>query len=968
MANNSFLKFASSMNKNAEIDKAQYQGDYNADTFGTPSTPTATTPTAGASVINPNASVNYQGGQAAYNADEFGTETSGGFQGIANNFSNGMSGYVENGTTMGAATPAANPNSPDNYDGGKKAYLADKFGETPAAGGAGTGTTGAVTEGQPTEGEIPPQGELPPEETPSAPTDIDMGTVTDGAVTGEAIAGGETVTESGEVIDPVAEEIQKEVDATMETGMLTYDDWVQTYGADTETDFQNAKAQLEFEMATWAANYGANAEKLYQMGLSNSGVSDIFGANAYAAYVGAMNQLYLEKIKLDRQNIELYDKYVNKYESDKAAKTEARNNNITNAYAYGLSLYDGANLDAVKTMMLNAGYEADVVDEAIARLQAVDPSMLPVLKAKKQTFSENVVAGYNSILTNGLYNGSNGAAIKTQLMNQGYSEEEATEIVARLDKLDKSLFTNADVMKAYATLNEILPNFTGSDIQKNYFKETLKSIGITDESVIEGAWSLAMSAINVKNELAASEDETMKKQARQAAYNSWVGSYTPEMAGSIKTMLMSGGDMSEEDAQAVIDSLQETYDSLPDSVKNAESMATIKSVYNMAKATYYPGMWNNIAADLKNQDLTDDEIDAIKSKLDAYYYSLEESKRPDVLAKADADASFEARVVNGYSSVLSSGNYNGSNGAAIKTQLTNLGYSEEEAAEIINRLENLDKSIFTDEDALKAYEILAENIPNFTGSKEQKEFFKDLMKANSITDTVAISRAWGLALSGMKANQTGETVTEKTEEEIVNESVTIALTNIDKLSILDLSWGNAETTLTSAAQIYGADSEEYGQIKEAMYQKFGKEIDNAFNNEDSFKYAYNLVGVSAEEWATMDDSDKMLELLHAVGAYANLGVIDKGTSDRYFNEWIAREVENMPRRGNHTQTLEYCDALLDQIDVFIKAGYINGVEIYNTVQQIKEARKKAKTDADNETLWNWLVLLGEAAKKAAMGS
>lgn len=544
------------MNSNTEKDKATYQGDYNADKFGTPTAPSAP-------ATNPNSPVNYEGGTAAYNADKFGTP-SGGFQGIANNFSSGMSSYVENGTSMqklSAPTPAPSPapaptGKPwDTLEGGYAQYYYDKHGEWPTVDENGnpypteSGEVTAPGEGEPpAEGELPTEGELPSEET---------------------VVENETVTESGEVVDPVEVEIQKEVEATIDTGKLTFDEWKATYGADTETDFQNAKAQLEYEMATWAANYGANAEKLYQMGLSNSGVSDIFGANAYAAYVGAMNQLYLEKIRLDRENIDLYEQYSNKYEADLASKTETRNKNITNAYAYGLGIYDGSNLDAVKTMMLNAGYEADVVDEAVARLAAVDPSMIPTLREQQATSDTKVSTAYN-----------------------GY------------------------------------------------------------------------------------------------------------------------------------------------------------------KGSYHPGMKGTIEADLKAQNFSADEIARVIGQLDDYYNNLPEEQRPDVIAKANADASFEERVVSGYSSVLSKGNYNGENGDDVKIQLTNLGYTEEEAAEIVARLDKLDKSLFKNQDVMDAYNLLIESIPDFTGSAEQRTHFEQLMATNNITDEDVISKAWGLALTGMLANET----------------------------------------------------------------------------------------------------------------------------------------------------------------------------------------------------------------------
>lgn len=169
---------------------------------------------------------------------------------------------------------------------------------------------------------------------------------------------------------------------------LEFDAWKTQYGVDTEKGFQDSVSKLNYEMKTWAANYGANADRLARMGLSNSGMVDIYGTGVLQSYLSAMNDLYLAKDAADRQNAEAYKKYSDEYEADLAARTATKNNNILAAYNYGLGIYDGSNLEAVTTMIRNAGYDEDVITEAVARLGAVDPSMLPALQtqlAQEQT-------------------------------------------------------------------------------------------------------------------------------------------------------------------------------------------------------------------------------------------------------------------------------------------------------------------------------------------------------------------------------------------------------------------------------------------------------------------------------------------------------------------------------------------------------------------------------------------------------
>ena len=83
---------------------------------------------------------------------------------------------------------------------------------------------------------------------------------------------------------------------------MSREEWEELYGIDADAEYLNAKGALDYELEVWASEYGANAERLYQMGLSNSGVSDIYGSAAYSAYMKAAVELKKAQIEAKRQN------------------------------------------------------------------------------------------------------------------------------------------------------------------------------------------------------------------------------------------------------------------------------------------------------------------------------------------------------------------------------------------------------------------------------------------------------------------------------------------------------------------------------------------------------------------------------------------------------------------------------------------------------------------------------------------
>jgi hypothetical protein len=286
------------------------------------------------------------------------------------------------------------------------------------------------------------------------------------------------------------------------SGKLGYDDWLSSYGTDTDKMYNEGAAALNYELQTWAAGYGARAEQLFQMGLSNSGVSDIYGANAYSAYVSAMNDLYLAKIQKDEENRLNYKAYSDEYEAAQAAKTEASNNRISAAFTTYMSSYTPATAEAIRTSLIAQGLSESEAASALAQLETyynnlpedqrtdvvaknakineafiwmseqynagVDLDTLEaqaaavygveVAEAARENFasfatntgtSQRVLDAYNSIISSESgYDSSMKENLSNLYANNGWTQEEIDELIEmleRTEKIEKESAANATV-------------------------------------------------------------------------------------------------------------------------------------------------------------------------------------------------------------------------------------------------------------------------------------------------------------------------------------------------------------------------------------------------------------------------------------------------------------------------------------------------------------------------------------------
>jgi hypothetical protein len=285
-------------------------------------------------------------------------------------------------------------------------------------------------------------------------------------------------------------------------GKLSYEDWLASYGTDTDKMFNEGAAALNYELQTWAAGYGARAEQLAQMGLSNSGVSDIYGANAYSAYVSAMNDLYLAKIQKDEENRLNFKKYSDEYDAAQAAKTEAANNRISAAFTTYMSSYTPATAEAIRTSLIAQGLSESEAASALAQLETyynnlpedqrtdvvaknakineafiwmseqynagVDLDTLEAqaaavygveaAKAAREKFapfatntgtSQRVLDAYNSIISSESgYDSSMKANLRNLYANNGWSQKEIDELIEMLEetvKIEKESAADATV-------------------------------------------------------------------------------------------------------------------------------------------------------------------------------------------------------------------------------------------------------------------------------------------------------------------------------------------------------------------------------------------------------------------------------------------------------------------------------------------------------------------------------------------
>lgn len=250
-----------------------------------------------------------------------------------------------------------------------------------------------------------------------------LAAVTTGAETASAETAGAqgAETEGEDTLENVVS--ANKVSSGYQYDMLDENEWYASQGLDPETDYQNTVNMLNYEYQTSMATYGQNAENLYQLGLQNSGVSDIFQSNAFSTYLANMNAAAAAKIEARKQNKALYNTYV------QGVKAQ-RESVIQSAMGY------------VSTQ-LNAGYtDPEKLKDQVQKIYNLSNEELArisgVIDVEAEEAKANIIEDVKLVLTDrdGIvrYTGSNAdkTYVKNSLGNK-YTDNMLEQAFAELD-------------------------------------------------------------------------------------------------------------------------------------------------------------------------------------------------------------------------------------------------------------------------------------------------------------------------------------------------------------------------------------------------------------------------------------------------------------------------------------------------------------------------------------------------------
>lgn len=243
--------------------------------------------------------------------------------------------------------------------------------------------------------------------------------------------------------------------------MKTEEEWMTEGGYDPDNDYINAKNQLEYDYMQSSANYGSTAEQLAQMGLTGSGVSDVFQLGAYQSYIQGQNDLYKALVKQKNELRQQYKQYTDTYEANAKADT-------ANAYNFGLNMYNGANADEVRRQLTAQGYDASIVDTAVANLEALDKNSLPTVKAAEEEKGRLYETAYAM-----MEEGSTAQEVRDYMIKSGVNADYVNEVMTRLSDKE-SQFTDKAISAGVAAVKELfmreIEDADGNKSTTNVFK------------------------------------------------------------------------------------------------------------------------------------------------------------------------------------------------------------------------------------------------------------------------------------------------------------------------------------------------------------------------------------------------------------------------------------------------------------------------------------------------------------------
>lgn len=725
------------------------------------------------------------------------------------------------------------------------------------------------------------------------------------------------------------------------------------YDLDPDRDYQNTVNTLNYDYQTSMATYGEQAEKMYQMGLQNSGVSDIFQANAFSSYLGNMNQAAANRITARKRNKAAFNDYVanmraqhGQYET--GIKTEY-DTKLNSALTYAMSKYNGYNLQDVIDALGVSGYYTDIVDEVGKRLSGMDATSL-------QAATETVLA--QDIINN--ISGFTGSDNDLAAAKSMYSGMYGDDVIEKAFDRAKTIYQNSAVGQEQIVKNLVSSGQASFDPNYEGGMDTfIKNVwGIeTDRNAVdaEGKSLFDESAYNraVKAwEQMKTDFDNKVLEATEKAKAIWGGAVgaegVPETARVINDLINEG--YSEAVAKAAVDAAGFTSG-------NAEYYTRTRAEELYAEA--YSIMFGGGNIDLSKYGSADDFAKAVKSKVadKLEKYALVGDKL-DEIAKAKWQEAYDATIWKGVEYIRnniktmgkstiddylkSSPNnftddmvnaawdkYNGTEEGENFTELQNQTTVDElvtkwtdsfdptmSKADFVNKM--ITKDGKTDEsqranaeaawDVMKgAYDEHIGKLDTFaaglwlelgevyTGSNEEKSTIDNYLQSNGIIDPKDIEYIRGKIEE--KKTQKAEDIKEDT------------LTGITETPNDEVSYSG----LLQAIKDNGDDPD----VIKASSVKYKDAVMNALDSPENLANAYKLVpGMDNTTWDGLDYAGKLDALLNGIGEAHKAGTM----MDKEYHSVIESWIDNEIRASNDISGFV---SIVDKLKEYKNAGYLS---------------------------------------------
>lgn len=167
----------------------------------------------------------------------------------------------------------------------------------------------------------------------------------------------------------------------------SYEQWVTDKGyGDLDQEYADAQNDLEYEFMKESANYGQKAEQLAQMGLMNSGVSDVYQLGAFQNYTQAQNDLHNALIEKKKARQAEYNAYSDEYDAalkaeeqafnlQEEAKAQQKQQILSELYSKYVGSYSPKQAATIRADLAALGYGDDYADELLGNLDNTYNSM-----------------------------------------------------------------------------------------------------------------------------------------------------------------------------------------------------------------------------------------------------------------------------------------------------------------------------------------------------------------------------------------------------------------------------------------------------------------------------------------------------------------------------------------------------------------------------------------------------------------